>query len=56
MVPCSETKKWKENFHNVSSQLRVPLEDYWCPPDDFHIPMTDTFETNKFGNYVLLMG
>jgi hypothetical protein len=51
MVPCTEVSKYKQNLHDVKSQLIMPPEDYYCIPDDFDIPMTDKFGTSKFAFY-----
>jgi hypothetical protein len=55
MIPCSENTKFQQNLFNVSQQLLMPVEDYYCTPNDFTIPLTNTFGTARFGIYIIMM-
>jgi hypothetical protein len=46
MVACSETKRFKGNFLNITNGLLIDASGYYCIPDQF----SETFLYGKFGN------
>ncbi len=51
MVLCNDTRLFKENLFNVSDLIIIgDRDDYFCPPDDFKMPLQ-----GKFGNSAFTM-